>query len=68
MCPGYLCKHVESTPMFASHKSFTTEWQVVEKGITTVCTMSVILFVLAMRMLVVSCKDETKGPKTASGQ
>ena len=49
-------------------KEFTTEWQKVEKGIITGCTMSVILFALTMTMLVMSCKNETKGPKTASGQ
>ena len=51
-----------------STKEFTTEWQRVEKGIITGCTLSVILFVLAMTMLVEEAKRETKGPKTASGQ
>ena len=49
-------------------KEFTTEWQKVEKGIITGCTMSVILFALTMTMLVMSCKDETKGPKTSPGE
>ena len=40
----------------------------VEKGIITGCTITVILFALTMTMLIMSCKDETKGPKTASGQ
>ena len=47
---------------------FTTEWQHVEKGIITGCTLSVILFALTMTMLVMSVKDETKGPKMSSGQ
>ena len=47
---------------------FTTEWQQVEKGIITGCTLSVILFALTMTMLVMSVKNETKGPKTSSGQ
>ena len=47
---------------------FTTEWQQLEKGIITGCTMSVILFALTMTMLVLSVKGETKGPKTESGQ
>ena len=51
-----------------STPEFTTEWQRVEKGIITGCTLSVILFVLAMTMLVEDTKRETKGPKTASGQ
>ena len=49
-------------------QQFTTEWQRVEKGIITGCTLSVILFALTMTMLVMSVKDETKGPKTSSGQ
>ena len=49
-------------------KNYTTEWQPVEKGIITGCTLSVILFALTMTMLVVSVKDETKGPETSSGQ
>ena len=32
------------------------------------CTLSVILFALSMTMLVMSVKDETKGPTTSSGQ
>ena len=51
-----------------STTEFTTDWQRVEKGIITGCTLSVILFVLAMTMLVEEAKRETKGPKTSSGQ
>ena len=51
-----------------SAKKFTTEWQKVEKGIITGCTISVILFAIAMTMLVMSVRKETKGPKTATGQ
>ena len=47
---------------------FITEWQKVEKGIITGCTLSVILFSLTMSWLVESVKRETKGPKTSSGQ
>ena len=52
---------------FTTNK-FTTNWQHVEKGIITGCTLSVILFALTMTMLVMSVKNETKGPKTSSGQ
>ena len=45
-------------------KDFTTEWQKLEKGIITGCTLSVILFSLAMCWLVESVKKETKGPLT----
>merc|ERR1712002_825894 len=46
----------------------TTDWQRVEKGIITGCTLSVILFALSMTMLAMSVKEETKGPRTVSGQ
>ena len=49
-------------------KEFITEWQRVEKGIITGCTLSVVLFAMAMTMLVMSAKSETKGPYTVSGQ
>ena len=39
-----------------------------EKRIVTGCTLSVILFALSMTMLVMSAKEETKGPKSKSGQ
>ena len=51
-----------------STKNYTTEWQRVEKGIITGCTLSVILFALTMSWLVESAKHTTKGPKTSSGQ
>ena len=49
-------------------KQFTTDWQKLEKGIITGCTLSVVLFTLTMTWLVLSAKKETKGPKTKSGQ
>ena len=49
-------------------KKFTTEWQTLEKGIITGCTLSVVLFTLTMTWLVKSAEKETKGPKTVSGQ
>ena len=70
--PDDECKLVESyysnIQIRFTTKAFTTEWQKLEKGIITGCTLSVILFSLAMTMLVASAKKETKGPKTDSGQ
>ena len=64
--PEEYCKLVESyyadMKIRFTTREFTTEWQRVEKGIITGCTMSVILFALSMTMLVMSVKDETKGP------
>ena len=50
-----------------STPKFTTEWQKVEKGIITGCTLSVILFSLSMCWLVESVRGVTKGP-LSSGQ
>ena len=47
---------------------FTTDWQRLEKGIITGCTLSVILFALTMSWLVESAKNVTRGPTTSSGQ
>ena len=70
--PEEFCELVESyyanMNIRFTTKDFTTEWQRVEKGIITGCTLSVILFALSMTMLVMSVQDETKGPKTSSGQ
>ena len=70
--PEEFCQLVESyysnMNIRFTTKHFTTDWQRVEKGIITGCTLSVILFALSMTMLVMSAKDETKGPKTSSGQ
>ena len=49
-------------------EEFTTEWQRVEKGIITGCTLSVVLFALTMTMLVLSVRRETKGPQSSTGQ
>lgn len=45
----------------------TSERHHLEKGIITGCTVSVILFSLAMNMLVKSAEPECRGPKTKSG-
>ena len=70
--PEEMCKLVESyyadVKIRFSTKKYTTDWQQVEKGIVTGCTLSVILFALAMTMLVMAAKEETKGPRSASGQ
>ena len=51
-----------------STDKFTTRWQKLEKGIVTGCTLSVVLFALAMTWLVESVHGVTKGPVTSSGQ
>lgn len=45
----------------------TSERNQLEKRILTGCTISVMLFALAMNMLVKSAKPECRGPKTKSG-
>ena len=70
--PEEVCKLVElyyaDMKIRFTTKDFTTDWQRVEKGIITGCTLSVILFALSMTMLAMSVKEEIKGPKTLSGQ
>jgi hypothetical protein len=45
----------------------TTNTQRLEKGIVTGCTISVILFVMAMNLILKAAERETRGPKTESG-
>jgi len=44
-----------------------TNWQKLEKGIVTRCTVSVVLFIMGMNLLINSAKRETRGPETQSG-
>lgn len=46
---------------------FTTEWQRLERGITTGCNISLILFVMGMNLIIIATEKETKGPKTSTG-
>ena len=70
--PEDVCDLVESyyadVKIRFTTRDFTTEWQKVEKGIVTGCTLSVILFALTMTLLVASAKKATKGPKSETGQ
>lgn len=45
----------------------TSEWYRLEVGIITGCSISVILFALAMNILVTSAEPECRGPKSKSG-
>jgi hypothetical protein len=45
-----------------SSRSTTSEWHELRKGIITGCTISVILFALAMNMLVKSAEEHCRGP------
>ena len=46
---------------------FTTNWQDLEKGIVTGCTVSPILFVMAMNIIMETAERETRGPMMKSG-
>ena len=69
--PEDVCSLVESyygdVKIRFTTKDFITDWQKVEKGIITGCTLSVILFALTMTLLVASAKKTTKGPKSETG-
>ncbi|XP_026059304.1 uncharacterized protein LOC113043970 [Carassius auratus] len=46
---------------------FTTQWQDLEKGIVTGCTISPILFVMGMNLLITAAEKEYRGPSMESG-
>ena len=50
-----------------STPNYTTEWQNLEKGIVTGCTISPILFVMGMNLVIRAGLNETRGPITNSG-
>ena len=43
---------------------YVTSWKRLEKGIVTGCTISVVLFMMAMNLLIEAGRRETRGPKT----
>ncbi|KAK7915664.1 hypothetical protein WMY93_011425 [Mugilogobius chulae] len=51
-----------------SSGAVTSSWHNLELGIITGCTISVMLFSLAMNMIVKSAEPECRGPKSKSGQ
>ena len=48
-------------------RTFTTDWQKLEVGIVTGCTISVVLFSAAMNLIVKSVEKESRGPRSRSG-
>ena len=51
----------------ACSSTVRAEWQTLEKGIITGCTMSAVLFSLTMNMLVKAAEVECRGPLSRSG-
>ena len=43
-------------------QEYTTSWQKLEKGIVTGCTISVVLFIMAMNLIIEAGQRETRGP------
>ncbi|XP_052218246.1 uncharacterized protein LOC127835860 [Dreissena polymorpha] len=50
-----------------STRAITTDWQRLEVGIVTGCTISVVLFAAAMNLIVKSAEKPSRGPKMTSG-
>ena len=48
-------------------QQYTASWQRLEVGIATGCTLSVILFAVAMNLLVKSVERKTSSPQMESG-
>jgi len=46
---------------------FTTQWQRLEKGIVTGCTISPILFIMGMNLIIEAAASKAKGPRMKSG-
>ena len=48
-------------------RDVTTDWQDLEKGIITGCTISPILFIMGMNIIIKAAERETRGPRLTSG-
>ena len=60
--------YYENFRLRAYSSTVTSEWQTLEKGIITGCTMSAVLFSLTMNMLVKAAEAECRGPLSANHQ
>ena len=54
----YIEEYYKEVSIRFTTKNFTTEWQLLEKGIITGCTLSVVLFSLTMTMLIAHALSE----------
>lgn len=59
--------HMDSLKMRFTVGDFTTKWQKLEKGIMAGCTLSVALFVAAMKLLLKARRMPCQGPKADDG-
>ena len=50
-----------------TNRSFTTKFQRLEKGVVTGCTISIILFVMAINLIIKIAETEGRGPLSRSG-
>ena len=58
--------YLEGIHMRFSVEDYETSWLKMEKGIVTGCTISVVLFVMAMNLIIEGGKRETKVPLSSS--
>lgn len=67
-CSDLIADYYNNFSMRVSSGAVTSGWHKVEVGIITGCTISVVLFALAMNMLTKSAEPECRGPRMKSGQ
>ncbi|XP_053332775.1 uncharacterized protein LOC128506382 [Clarias gariepinus] len=67
-CRDLIADYYNNFRMRVSSGTTTSVWHKVEIGIITGCTISVMLFSLAMNMLTKSAESECRGPRMNSGQ
>lgn len=62
-----ILNYYENFRLRVTSGNVTSDWHRLEKGIITGCTVSVILFALAMNMVVKAAETECRGPLSKSG-
>lgn len=62
-----ITNHLDQLKMRFTVGQFTTKWQRLEKGIMAGCTISVVLFIMAMNLIIKGGEQQCKGPKANNG-
>ncbi|XP_078587744.1 uncharacterized protein LOC144868686 [Branchiostoma floridae x Branchiostoma japonicum] len=64
---GMISSYFGGIQMRFKTAQFTTQWQKLEKGIVTGCTISPILFIMGMNLIIDAAASKAKGPRMQSG-
>lgn len=64
---GMISTYLGGIKLRCKTRDYITQWQHLEKGIVTGCTVSPILFIVGMNLIITAAEKETRGPMMDSG-